>query len=98
MIEFEFGGKKFDIEVDWRLALKISEKVGDPHRLLASGDVGLVQAVRMVSLATGVDEGRLGEFAMKEDSATIYTAASEILLGTIPTGDDAPEVDDAKKD
>lgn len=98
MIEFVFRGKTHDIEVDWALALKISEKVGDPHKLLAKGDIGLTEAVKMVSLATGLGEIEIGTFAMREDSAPVYKCASEILLATIPSKEDAPEVEDAKKD
>lgn len=98
MITFEFGGKTYEKEVTWQVASKINDRVGDPHRILASGgEVGLIQAVRIVSILTGVSEQELGDHAMKKGAKDIYRVAGEVLLATVPTEEDAPETD-GKKD
>lgn len=98
MITFEFQGKTHEIEVTWGTAAKIADRVGDPHRILAAGgEVGLIQAVRIVSIATGIPEMDLGDYAMRKGARGVYTAAGEILLATIPDTADAPDTDEAKK-
>lgn len=99
MITFEFGGKTYEKEVTWQIASRIHDRVGDPHRILASGgDIGLIQAVRMVSILTGIPEQELGEHAMRKGAKEIYDAAAWILRATVPVEEDAPEIEDEKKD
>lgn len=98
MIKFKFGYETHDIEVTWAVASRINDRVGDPHLILASGgDMGLIKAVRIVSIATGIPEVELGEHAMKKGARDVYSCASEILLATIPQEDDIPETDEGKK-
>ncbi len=97
MIEFEFKGKTHSVEVAWQHAAAIAERVGDPHRILADGgEVGFVQAVRIVAIVTGLPEQELGQHAMKEGAGDIYRAAGDILLATIPEAEDIPETDEKK--
>lgn len=98
MVRFEFKGQTYERDVSWDMAMKVADRVGDPHRILANGgEVGLIDAVRIVSIFSGVSERDLGEHAMKVGARDIYRVAGEVLLGTIPTDEDAPEDDGAKK-
>jgi len=98
MIVFEFNGKTYEKEVTWEVAARVADRVGDPHRILANGgDIGLIQAVRIVSIWSGVPEVDLGNYAMAQGAREIYRVAGEVLLATLPVPEDVPEVDEAKK-
>lgn len=98
MIQFEFDGEVHEIEVTWQHASRIAERVADPYQILAAGgSMGLVQAVRVVSICTGIPEPVLGEYAMKKDPQKVFDAAQSIVLATMPEAEDAPKESAKKK-
>ena len=92
MITFDFDGKTHEIEVTWQHATRIAERVADPYEILAAGgSMGLVKAVRIVSICTGIPESALGEYAMKKNPQAVFDVAQSIVLATMPEAEDAPK-------